>query len=124
VVFHGDSVPLNKPYTGGGLHYIFKLSPVLAELIEENRLREYSAYYTRIFYSKCLLERVVVNYLRKLKTYFLPTRVVKQLNSLSLLQELDFDKHYRLILKSISVAPVLAMLGFSGVIKALYNALN
>jgi len=124
VVFHGDSVPLNKPYTGGGLHYIFKLSPVLAELIEENRLREYSTYYTRIFYSKCLLERVVVNYLRKLKTYFLPIRVVKQLNSLSLLQELDFDKHYRLILKSISVAPVLAMLGFSGVIKALYNVLN
>jgi len=124
VVFHGDSVPLTKPYTGGGLHYIFKLSPVLARLLEENRLRDYSALYKRIFYFKNSLERVLVNYLRRLNAYYLPTKIVNWLYSLGLLQEGDFDNQYRIFLKSLGVTPVLTVFAFLDIFKTLHNVFN
>ena len=123
VVFHGDSVPLTKPYTGGGLYYIFKLSPLLARLLESNRLEDYNAIYTRAFYSKNLLERLGVQFLRKLSMYYLPAEITRRLHSLSLVREEDFDDHYRLVLKTLSVLPLLGGEIFLSTLKALQNTL-
>jgi len=124
IVFHGDSVPLTKPYTGGGLHYIFVLSPLLARLLESARLEEYSALYNRLFYFKNSIERVSVSFLRKINQYSLPTKFVYWLWSLGLVRESDFDSHYELVLKSIGGTPLLAVRVSLSFLKTLYNTIS
>lgn len=101
LVFHGDTVPLIKPYTGGGLYYIFKLTPVLAKCIEETSLVDYTWYYTREFYIKNSIERSIVGALKRTR-YYLPVPLIETLSRLSLLLPRDFDDHYKLALKAIA----------------------
>lgn len=106
IVFHGDSVPLIKPYTGGGLYYIFKFAPILARFIDNNLLEEYSYYYSRAFYVKNTLEYAVTSFLRKTR-YYLPVGIVSGLSRLNLLTPVDYDEHYRIFLKAIGAFPLL-----------------
>lgn len=112
LVFHGDSVPLIKPYTGGGLYYIFRLSPILGRLIDSGELSSYVTIYRKIFYYRSLVEHSVTNVLRQTR-YHLPAEVVKSLYDIGFLSHQDFDNHYGIILKSISILPALVFLLFS-----------
>ncbi len=99
VVFHGDSVPLTKPYTGGGLHYIFKLSKHLGEAIDNNSLSSYR----RIYHSavhKLLLEHQALSILRKI-SMGIPVPFITGLNKMGFFTPSDYDKHYALIFKTI-----------------------
>jgi len=99
IILHGDSVPLVKPYTGGGLHYIFKLSGKLAEALDNGNLQEYSRYYSRSIRG-LLFEHLATNILNSLPPG-IPVPVVSVLNRLGLFTGVDYDKHYKLMLKSI-----------------------
>ncbi|MCC6034831.1 MAG: NAD(P)/FAD-dependent oxidoreductase [Desulfurococcaceae archaeon] len=121
VVFHGDSVPLIKPYTGGGLYHIFKLTPILAQHLEKYRLKDYNTFYTKFFYAKTILERTSVEFLRNSKQYSLPVKIVNWLKILGLFQRKDFDNHYLLLLKLIGTIPIIGALAFSDIFKTLYN---
>lgn len=105
VVLHGDSVPLVKPYTGGGLFWIFKLSPVLAEHVERGALVEYDRYYRSVFYLRTAIERLVVGALRKTR-YHIPVKFVHSLSNLNLLGPGDFDNHMLVAIKSLIALPV------------------
>jgi len=124
VVFHGDSVPLVKPYTSGGLYYIFKLTPILARYLEEYKLEDYNTLYTKLFYAKTTLERISVEFLRNSKRYYLPVKVINWLKMLGLLQRKDFDNHYTLLLKLVGTIPIIGVLALSDIFKTLYNVLS
>lgn len=106
IVFHGDAVPLVKPYTGGGLYYIFKLSPLLAKHLEEDTLNKYIKDYKTRFYIGSRIEYLATNFSRKTR-YFIPVSFVNTLYKMGLVEHVDFDKHYRLILKLLGVIPLL-----------------
>ncbi|MGC8982831.1 MAG: lycopene cyclase family protein [Desulfurococcaceae archaeon] len=106
VVFHGDAVPLIKPYTGGGLFYIFSLSPVLAKYIESGKLPEYGSEFKRKFLVKVLMERKIVEIFRRTR-YFLPAKPVSRMSKLGLLTPRDYDYHLLLLAKSLPLAPLL-----------------
>lgn len=112
IIFHGDSVPLVKPYTGGGLYYIFKLSPVLGEYIDKEDLSKYTMYYTKKFYINNSIEHTLTSMLRSTR-YYIPVRILYKLRKLRLLVEEDYDNHYRIALKAITTAPLLSTLLFS-----------
>jgi len=124
LVFHGDSVPLVKPYTGGGLYYIFKLTPILARYLEEYKLEDYNMFYTKLFYAKTILERISVEFLRNSNQYSLPVKVVNWLKILGFLQRKDFDNHYSLLLKLVGTIPIIGVLALSDIFKTLYNVLS
>ncbi|ADV64484.1 monooxygenase FAD-binding protein [Desulfurococcus mucosus DSM 2162] len=98
-VFHGDSVPLIKPYTGGGLHYIFKLSERLARHIDEGDIAGYRGVYSKSIRG-LLLEHQVVSILRS-TLIELPVPFVAGLNKLNLFKPPDYDKHHLLLVKSV-----------------------
>lgn len=106
IVFHGDAVPLTKPYTSGGLYYVFKLSPILAKLIDMGKLIEYTSYYKRLFYVRNLVEKVIVGLFRKTR-YYIPVKIIRGLWNLGLIDYSDFDEHVKLFFKSIPVTPLL-----------------
>ena len=109
VVFHGDSVPLVKPYTGGGLYYIFKLTPLLARCIDKNALSEYSEHYVKLFYLKNMVEKVLVSLFRKTR-YYTPIPLVHSLYELGVVEAEDFDEHSRIALKALPLVPITAFL--------------
>lgn len=112
IVFHGDSVPLIKPYTGGGLYYIFKLTPLLGKCIDENTLNSYKSKYLRVFHVKNTVERLLVSLFKETR-YYLPVYLIEKLNKLNMLAECDFDEHYKIALKSMGLMPVLPFIVFS-----------
>lgn len=111
IVFHGDAVPLIKPYTGGGLHNIFKYSPILARFIDEKKLKDYSNYYKKAFYVRNIIEYYITKFL-KITRYYLPVPLVARLVDLGLFDYNDFDEHYRLLIKTISLGPILPFILF------------
>lgn len=108
-VFHGDSVPLMKPYTGGGLYYIFKLSPILAKCIDSYSLKSYNEYYVRTFYVKNSIEQFIVKFLRKTR-YFIPVPIVSELFKLGALLPEDFDEHLKIAFKALTLIPIIPIL--------------
>lgn len=112
IVFHGDSIPLIKPYTGGGLYYIFKLSPILGKYVDTNMLDSYVDEYLRNFYMKISIEYSLVELCRKTR-YYLPVGLINKLNKLSVLSEEDYDDHYKIVFKSLAFIPVIPFLLFS-----------
>jgi flavin-dependent dehydrogenase len=112
IVFHGDSVPLIKPYTGGGLYYIFRLSPILGEYVDRDDLIPYSYIYMRTYYVKNSLERLLVNFFKKMR-YYLPVQLISKLNKLSFLSLNDFDEHYKILFKALVFTPFSPLLLFS-----------
>ncbi|MEM0246475.1 MAG: NAD(P)/FAD-dependent oxidoreductase [Desulfurococcaceae archaeon] len=109
MVFHGDSVPLTKPYTGGGLYYIFKLSPILAKCVDDYRLQDYSGYYARVFRVKNALERLITEFSRKTR-YFVPVPFISALFKLGVVVPSDFDEHLRVALKALALVPAMLAL--------------
>ncbi|MEM4487598.1 MAG: NAD(P)/FAD-dependent oxidoreductase [Desulfurococcaceae archaeon] len=109
IVFHGDAVPLTKPYTGGGLYYIFKLTPALARCIEEGSLREYTSYYSHEFYAKTVVEQRIVDILRRTQ-YYLPLPFIQALSRLNALAPRDFDDHHKLAVKSLATLLLMPLL--------------
>ncbi|MEM4517088.1 MAG: NAD(P)/FAD-dependent oxidoreductase [Desulfurococcaceae archaeon] len=112
IVFHGDTVPLIKPYTGGGLYYIFKLSPLLGKYVDINMLNSYVYEYLRSFYVKTFFEHTLVELFRKTR-YYLPVSLVNRINKLNMLLEEDYDEHYKIVLKSLVFTPIMPFLLFS-----------
>jgi flavin-dependent dehydrogenase len=106
IVFHGDSVPLIKPYTGGGLYYIFKLSPILARFLDNNDLVGYPSAFKRLFLVKSFIEYAATSLFRRTR-YYLPLPVLESMSRLRVIEPSDFDSHYLLILKLLGVIPVL-----------------
>lgn len=106
IVLHGDAVPLTKPYTGGGLYGIFRLTPLLAHSIENNDLQAYTVTYKRLFYYRNLLEKYVVEFFRNTR-YFIPAVIVHKISKVRLLGIEDFDKHLNIALKAIPLLPIL-----------------
>ena len=103
VVFIGDSVPITKPYTGGGLMPISILAPVLGTSINSGNLEPYLALY------RGLLKRVKAEYIATITAekvgYWIPPYVVYHIYRLSLLSIQDYDKHYKLLLKALAISP-------------------
>ncbi|MEM4602022.1 MAG: NAD(P)/FAD-dependent oxidoreductase, partial [Desulfurococcaceae archaeon] len=102
-------VPLTKPYTGGGLYYIFKLTPALARCIEEGSLREYTSYYSHEFYAKTVVEQRIVDILRRTQ-YYLPLPFIQALSRLNALAPRDFDDHHKLAVKSLATLLLMPLL--------------
>lgn len=109
IVFHGDAVPLTKPYTGGGLYHIFKLSPILGSLIDTDRIEDYKNTYTRLFYTRTLIEHYITKILRKTR-YHLPVEVVRDLHRVSFIDYRDFDNHFKILVKTIPIIPLIPLL--------------
>ncbi|MEM1803699.1 MAG: NAD(P)/FAD-dependent oxidoreductase [Desulfurococcaceae archaeon] len=105
VVFHGDAVPLTKPYTGGGLFSIFELSPVLARCLDLNKPVNYISFYRKMFYFRNMLERLVVAFLRKTR-YYIPVEYVSVLSKLGFITPFDFDNHLNVLAKSLLILPI------------------
>lgn len=105
IYFIGDALPATKPYTGGGLYGIVKLSPILGRSIEK---KEPGTYLEAVMSlrKRFLLERIAVEYFRRIG-YWKPTYIVSWLNRLGMFKADEYDKHYRLILKSIPVLPAI-----------------
>lgn len=105
IYFIGDALPATKPYTGGGLYGVMKLSPVLGRCIEKRKPYMYleAVMFLR---KRFLLEKIAVEYFRCLG-YWKPAYIVTWLNRLGLFRTGEYDKHYRLILKSIPVLPAI-----------------
>jgi flavin-dependent dehydrogenase len=108
IVFHGDSVPLTKPYTGGGLYYIFKLSPILARFLDNNDLVGYARAFKKEFLVKSIIEYAATSFFRRTR-YYLPIPVLESMSRLCILEPRDFDSHYMLVLKLLGVIPVLPL---------------
>ncbi|MCC6053707.1 MAG: hypothetical protein LM589_00065 [Thermosphaera sp.] len=106
IVFHGDAVPIIKPYTGGGLYYIFKLSPILARFLDDNDLVGYASAFKRLFLVKSVIEYAAASFFRRTR-YYLPLPVLESMSRLRVIEPSDFDSHYLLILKLLGVIPVL-----------------
>lgn len=109
VVLHGDSVPLVKPYTGGGLFWIFKLTPIMAEHIERGALNEYARRYKAIFYLRSEVERTIAGVLRRTR-YHIPVKFVHALSKMGLLDPRDFDNHLMIAVKSLITLPLSTLL--------------
>ncbi|MEM4528349.1 MAG: NAD(P)/FAD-dependent oxidoreductase [Desulfurococcaceae archaeon] len=107
IVFHGDSVPLVKPYTGGGLFHIFNLSPLLAKCLENMDLAKYVKIYKKNIYGKLLVERSLVDLVRKNNLYQLPMDIAHVINKLGFLTTSDYDHHYKLLFKALGLMPLL-----------------
>jgi flavin-dependent dehydrogenase len=108
IVFHGDSVPLTKPYTGGGLYYIFKLSPILARFLDNNDLVGYARAFKKEFLVKSIIEHTATSFFRRTR-YYLPIPVLESMSRLRVIEPSDFDSHYMLVLKLLGVIPVLPL---------------
>ncbi len=105
VYFIGDALPAIKPYTGGGLYGITKLAPILGSSIEKEDPNMYLK--AVIFLRKrFFLEKIAVEYFRR-AGYWKPAYIVSWLNRLGMFKADEYDKHYRLILKSIPVLPAI-----------------
>ncbi len=103
--FIGDSIPITKPYTGGGLFGISLLAPILGYSIDTGDYdlftRTYSVHRSRINY-----EYFATMLARKIG-YWIPPYFVAQMHRLGILDYSDYDNHYKLFLKSIPLAPYL-----------------
>ncbi len=106
--FLGDSVPLVKPYTGGGLHYIFKLAPALAQALDKNDPRIYVKAYLSHSYLKLEAEHVFTGFFSKTR-YWLPVPIIKFVEKTGLLSREDYDNHYRLFFKTLPFTPILPL---------------
>jgi flavin-dependent dehydrogenase len=104
IVFHGDSVPLTKPYTGGGLYYIFKLSPILAKHVEENTLEDYFKLYKR-FLLRSMIEYSLTSFMRCVGYHF-PAPFISGLKRLGIVRERDYDDHHTIVLKALAFLPI------------------
>lgn len=104
IIFHGDSVPLVKYYTKGGLYHIFRFSELLARSLEKGGLGDYLRAYA-MFRTINSVERAATNAIRG--KYDIPARFVVALSELGLFSPADYDKHINLLLKSIIAAPLL-----------------
>jgi flavin-dependent dehydrogenase len=104
IVFHGDAVPLTKPYTGGGLYYIFKLSPILAKHVEEGTLEDYFRSY-KGFLLKSTIEHSLTSFMRSVGYHF-PAPFISGLKRLGIVREGDYDDHHALVLKALALLPI------------------
>lgn len=105
IFFVGDSIPLTKTYTGGGLHGISIYAPVLGKSVDEDNIKELSNYYSFI-----RRDFVLEYYLSKLSRtigYWIPSVIVSKIHEVGLLSEIDYDKHMRLLFKTLIVSPLL-----------------
>ena len=99
VFFIGDSVPLTKPYTGGGLRLISLTAPVLGHAIDSGDPGIYERFY-RIMYVRIKYEYLATSIARHMG-YWIPPYIVYHLYRFRVLDVLDYDNHYRLILKTL-----------------------
>ncbi|MET1160282.1 MAG: NAD(P)/FAD-dependent oxidoreductase [Thermoprotei archaeon] len=99
VVFIGDSVPHIKPYTGGGLSLITTLAPLLGDSISRNRLLDYKRVHRALKY-RLLVEYSLTSFFEK-NNYWIPADIVNKLYRFKLLEPVDYDNHYRLVVKSL-----------------------
>jgi len=69
-------------------------------------LNKYIKDYKTRFYIGSRIEYLATNFSRKTR-YFIPVSFVNTLYKMGLVEHVDFDKHYRLILKLLGVIPLL-----------------
>ncbi|MCD6301046.1 MAG: NAD(P)/FAD-dependent oxidoreductase [Staphylothermus sp.] len=115
IFFIGDSIPLIKPYTGGGLYGITLLALPLAKLLDgEITLERYLNIYNK-YYKKFIAQYRIVNIVKKLG-YWLPVFFIEDLYRLKMFKEYQFDEHERIAYKSIPLLPyTLPRLVFSSI---------
>lgn len=101
--FIGDSIPVIKPYTGGGLLNIFTLAPILGHSIDKGDFSIFSKTYESIK-SRIIYEYIAVSIFKK-TGYWIPPRIVYTLYKLNMLNPSDYDNHYRLLSKSLKLIP-------------------
>lgn len=104
VILHGDSVPLVKYYTKGGLYHIFRFSELLAKSLERGDLGSYYRAYA-IFRATNSIERAATDAFRG--RYDIPARFAAALSELGLFGPNDYDKHINILLKAIAASPLL-----------------
>lgn len=104
IFFIGDSIPLTKPYTGGGLYGITLLARPLAKLLEgEITLNNYLEIYSG-YYKKFVIQHRLVRVIKKLG-YWMPVLFLEDLYKLKMFEEHQFDEHERIAYKSMIVLP-------------------
>ncbi|MEM4620898.1 MAG: NAD(P)/FAD-dependent oxidoreductase [Desulfurococcaceae archaeon] len=103
--FIGDSVPVIKPYTGGGLLNILLLSTALGMSIDNNKPSLYLRIY-ELIRSRIIYEYIAVSFFKKIG-YWIPPRIVYTLYRRNLLNPSDYDNHYRLLTRSLKIIPQL-----------------
>jgi len=104
--FFGDSIPLVKPYTGGGLYYIFKLAPELARTLDKNDPRVYVKAYLSQSYFKLKAEHFMTKFFSRTR-YWLPVPILEFIERIGLFRRDDYDKHYKLLFKTLPFMPFL-----------------
>ena len=104
IFFIGDSIPLTKPYTGGGLYGITLLARPLAKLLDgEITLDTYLDIYSR-YYKKFVIQHRLVRIIKKLG-YWIPVFFLEDLYRLKMFREYQFDEHEGIAYKSIILLP-------------------
>jgi len=104
--FFGDAVPLVKPYTGGGLYYIFKLAPDLALALDKKDPEIYEKAYISQSYFKLETERLLTGFFSRTR-YWLPVPILEFVEKTGLLGIEDYDRHYKLFFKTLPFTPIL-----------------
>jgi len=102
IYFIGDSVPLIKPYTGGGLVAISLAGPALGLSIKYGDPSLYRRIY-RLIGSRIIYEYFATNLARRFG-YWIPPYIVYHLYRLGILTPTDYDNHYRLLFKSLPLS--------------------
>lgn len=99
----GDSIPIVKPYTGGGLQFISIAAPVLGSSLDKDD----PSIFQKIF--RALERRIGLEYyatkIAKKIGYWIPPHMVSYMYKLGLLKHSDYDNHYRILFKSIPYIP-------------------
>ncbi len=104
VFFIGDSIPLTKPYTGGGLYGITLLTRPLAKLLDrEITLNEYLNIYGK-YYARFISQYILVRIIKK-TGYWIPVFFLEDLYRLKMFREYQFDEHERIAYKSMILFP-------------------
>ncbi|MEM0378426.1 MAG: NAD(P)/FAD-dependent oxidoreductase [Thermosphaera sp.] len=98
--FFGDSVPLVKPYTGGGLYNIVRLSPSIAKALDEESPEVYIRDYLRKTYINLKAEYHLTRLFEQLR-YWIPAPFVFFSSKLGYLMPEDYDNHFKILLKTV-----------------------
>lgn len=102
VFFIGDSVPFIKPYTGGGLLTISVTAPALGLSLERSDTTIYIRLY-KLIRSRIIYEYLATNLARRLG-YWIPPYIVYYLYRFKMLDLIDYDNHYQLLIKSLPLS--------------------
>ncbi len=98
IYFIGDSLPATKPYTGGGLYGIARLSKPLAQAIIENNPSIYREEYSR--FRKRLVAEHLATSISRLIGYWIPARITGLMFERGLIDSSVYDNHSKIILKA------------------------